>query len=344
MTRFKDVRTLIIGATIAMMIYGIFVALIGLREFHATLIAIPLSVLSVMLLTALGGLIAMGGSFYAITRSIGLDLHPIEAIILFTGINLAHNLTPFGQAGGEPLGAWFISQRSERPYEQCLAAVSALDVINFVPALLVFTVGGAYIVILEPTIPPEIRVILAIFTILVIGITTAILAIITYPDRPRVFMHVLAVSINRFLNRIHSRLSLPSIELQERVDTYMDSLGDVARDQRTVLVSSALSTTAFAAQGMLLWLGMLAVGEPISLILAVFIVPVSLMASVIPLPGGGGGIEATQILLLVVSLDVSLALTAMAVILSRGIVYWLPVLLGSITAGAIVVKHRHHTH
>jgi uncharacterized membrane protein YbhN (UPF0104 family) len=64
------------------------------------------------------------------------------------------------------------------------------------------------------------------------------------------------------------------------------------------------------------------------------VVPISAVAGVTPLPGGAGGIESVLLLLLVaaplpaVTKSVALA----AIVVFRGLVYWVPVVLG----GAVV--------
>lgn len=97
-----DARTLLLGAAVAVGIFGLLIAAIGLDEFVHALQAITLGEFGLLLGTALFGIAAMGSSFHAISRHLGLGFSRIEAVALFTGINLAHNLTPFGQAGGRP--------------------------------------------------------------------------------------------------------------------------------------------------------------------------------------------------------------------------------------------------
>jgi uncharacterized membrane protein YbhN (UPF0104 family) len=64
-------------------------------------------------------------------------------------------------------------------------------------------------------------------------------------------------------------------------------------------------------------------------------VPVGAIASVTPLPGGLGGIEAVLIALLVPLAGVSGATAAAAVVIHRGAIYWLPTLVGAGVSSAL---------
>lgn len=330
-------RRLALGAGVSLVAFGALVALVGFGDFGRTVAAVPPARLAVILATAVGGIVAMGASFYVISRSLDLGLSPVEAVFLYTSVNLAHNLTPFGQAGGEPLGAAVVSRRSERPYEECLATISALDAVNFVPAVLIFVFGGSYLVLYERTVPPELRPLFAAFTLLVAVATAVVLGVRRYPTATRSALQRAAGALNRSVGRLPFVAVFDEAEVERRVGNFSNAIGRIASNRRTVVLSSALSTVAITTQGCLLWLSVHAVGADIPLVLAVFVVPVSLLASALPLPGGSGGVEGVQILVISATTGSIAAPTITAVVLSRGLVYWTPVVLGSLTVAAVGV-------
>lgn len=338
--RLSDPGALLVGAIIAVVVYSALIAIAGLDEFVGAVGAVPPRTLVTILATALLGLAAMGLSFYLVTRTMGLGFSPVEAALLFTTVNLAHNLTPFGQAGGEPLGALVISRRSHQPYERCLAAISAIDVINFAPAILVFVVGGGYIALFDTTVPTEVRPFVAAFAVLVIGVGATIGAILRYPNPANRLLARLVGSLNRLLSRVPGVPTPEHAALLRRLDTYTAAIGSVAADRRTLRWAATLSTIAIVAQGVVLWLAVVAVDLTLPLMLAIFIVPVSLLASAIPLPGGGGGIEAVQILIIVGVTGAAVPAAITAVVLGRGIVYWTPTVLGAATIAGIHLLER----
>jgi uncharacterized protein (TIRG00374 family) len=325
-------RQAAIGIGFWVLIFGAFVTLAGVGDFVEELTAITSSEVAVLLTIVAGGTLSMGSTFYVIQRSLDLGLSWVESIFLNTSVSLAHNLTPFGQAGGEPIAAAIVTQRTDRPYEECLAALSAKDIVSFVPAILVFSFGGTYIVLFEHSIPEELRGIFGAFTAVVVLAVSTFFAIRRYPTVTRTALHRLVGGLNRVVGRLPFFTGFDEKEIERRIHNFSDSMGQVASDRTTVVLSSALATLAFVLQGCLLWFALRSVGVDIPVTLAVFIVPVSLLASGLPLPGGSGGVESVQILMILATTAGTPAAPAItAVVLSRGLVFWTPIVLGSLT-------------
>jgi len=324
-------RQVVVGLLFWVLIFGAFITLAGIGDFIETLSTITGRELATILAAVGTGVVAMGSCLYVISRNVGLGFGWIETIFLNTSVSLAHNLTPFGQAGGEPIGAVILSQRSEGEYEKCLAALSIKDVVSFVPAILVFTIGGAYIVLFEQAIPNQLRPLFGAFALFVFVVVSAVLAVRAYPEFMLKLLRRLVGAVNRAAHRLPVIPSLDKDEVNRRVTNFAESIGDIASDRVTVTLASALATTSFVAQGCLLWLTLGAVGVDIPVALAVFIVPVSLLASGLPLPGGSGGVESVQILMILATSASARDATITAVVLSRGLVFWTPIVLGSIT-------------
>jgi len=324
-------RQAVVGVLFWVLIFGAFVTLAGIGDFVDTLGTISSRELVWILGAVAVGVVSMGSCLHVICRSIGLGSSVIETIFLNTSVSLAHNLTPFGQAGGAPIGAVILSQRFEGEYEECLAALSIKDIVSFTPAILVFVFGGGYIVFFEPAVPEQLRPLFGGFALLVVLVVSSVLAIRLRPSVVRRLLQRLAGAVNRIAARIPFVPSLEPEDLADRLRNFSDSIADVASDRVTVTVASALATSAFVAQGCLLWLTLDAVGVEIPVALAVFIVPVSLLASGLPLPGGSGGVESVQILMIFATTGASRTPTITAVVLSRGLVFWTPIVLGSIT-------------
>jgi len=324
-------KQVVAGVLFWLLVFGAFVILTGIGDFLDSLDAIS-SLELVQILTAVSvGVVAMGACLHVIALNIGLGSSWIETIFLNTSVSLAHNLTPLGQAGGVPVGAVILSKRFDGNYEECLAALSIKDVVSFVPSILVFTVGGSYFLLFGESIPDEIRPIFGAFALFVVVVVGAVLAINRYPSFMRTVLQYLVGAVNRLASRLPWIPSLDPSEINERVSNFADSIADIASDRKTVTVASAFATTSFLAQGTLLWLTLNAVDVSVPLGLAIFIVPVSLLASGLPLPGGSGGVEGVQILMILATTDAVRDPTITAVVLSRGLVFWTPIVLGSVT-------------
>ena len=106
-------KQIAMGVLLWVLVFGAFVTLAGIGDFVDRLTQITPTELA-LILSAVGvGVVSMGSALYVIGRSVELGLGLIESIFLNTSVSLAHNLTPFGQAGGAPIGAAILSQRSE---------------------------------------------------------------------------------------------------------------------------------------------------------------------------------------------------------------------------------------
>lgn len=324
-------RKAIFGVLMWLLIFGGFVALTGINEFFSTLAQISPAEMTVILLPIVASVLLMGSTLYIITRDLDLEVPWVEAIFLNTSVSLAHNLTPFGQAGGAPVGAVVLADRSGKAYEKCLAAISVKDMISFVPTLVIFLVAGPYLMVYDESLPPRLRPMFGIFAVLVVIAIAIVLGIRRYPAVMKRYLKRFATSVNRTVGRLPRVPSISTEEVEQRVDNFSTSIGEVATNRTTVLLASTMTTMAFVAQGTLLWLALGAVGIDIPIILAIFIVPVSLFASGLPLPGGSGGVEAIQIIIIGGLAAAATGPTTVAVVLSRGLVYWTPIVLGSIS-------------
>jgi uncharacterized protein (TIRG00374 family) len=319
------------GVLMWLLILGGFVALTGIDEFVSYLQEISAEEMAWILVPITASIVMMGTTLYIIALDLDLGIGWLEAIFVNASVSLAHNLTPFGQAGGAPMGAVVLADRSGKPFEECLAAISMRDIFSFVPTLVIFLVGGPYLMLFSDSVPPRLRPVFGLFAVLVVIAIAAVLLVRRSPDVMKTYLKRLVNRLNRTVGRIPRVPNVTAEEVDRRVDNFSSSIGEVATNKRTLLVASTLTTSAFVAQGLLLWIALGAVGVEISAMLAVFIVPVSLFASGLPLPGGSGGVEAVQIVILVGVAAVAREPTTVGVVLSRGIVYWTPIVLGSIS-------------
>jgi len=324
-------RKAVFGILLWLLVLGAFVALTGIDEFISQLRQITIEEFAWLLLPITGSVVFMGTTLYIITRDLGLGVGWIEAIFMNTSVSLAHNLTPFAQAGGAPLGAVVLADRSGKPYEECLAAISMKDMFSFVPTIVIFLVGGPYLWLYNDSLPRQIQLAFGLFAVLAFLAIVIVAAVRRYPEVVKRGIKRLVNWINVPVGRIPKVPNVSEEEVERRVDNFSASIGEVVTNKTTVVLASTLTTSAFVAQGLLLWLTLGAVGIEISAMLAVFIVPVSLFASGLPLPGGSGGVEATQIFILFILTAAAREPVTVAVVLSRGMVYWTPIILGSIS-------------
>jgi uncharacterized protein (TIRG00374 family) len=319
------------------LIFGAFITLAGVGDVIDELGKISSTEFAWILTAVATGVVAMGACLYVITRNLGLGGSLIEIIFLNTSVSMAHNVTPFGQAGGVPIGAAILTQRLEGDYEESLAALSMKDIVSFVPAIVVFIFVGGYLFLYSQSLPDKLRPLIGAFSLFVVGICGAVLAVRRYPDVVQTLLERIVNGLNGVAKWLPLAPSLEPEEVNDRVTSFSESLGQVASDKPTVLLASTFATTSFVAQGCLLWITAAAVGIEMPVALAVFIVPVSLLASGLPVPGGSGGVEGVQILMIELMVGAEGSAMVAAVVLSRGLVYWTPIVLGTLTLIALQI-------
>jgi len=333
-------RQVVTAITVWLLVFAVFVILTGPEEFRGNIDAISADELAVMLGAVGAGVVSMGLCLYVLARNLGLGISAVESVFLNAAVSLAHNLTPLGQAGGIPVGAAIVSMRSTGRYEQILAALSMKDIVSFVPSILIFVFVGPYLLLVERSIPGAIRPFLAAFSVFVVLVCALVVAVHRSSGAAHRLLQRVAAAVNRTVARLPYVPALDADELERRLDGFSDSLGELASDRPTVLLATAGATGSFLAQGTLVWLTFAAIGADIPLALAIFSVPVSLLASGLPLPGGTGGVEAVQITVITVFVGVGTGSATTAVVLSRGLVFWTPIVLGTLTLLVLNIQRR----
>src|SRR5699024_7986691 len=102
----------------------------------------PLIVALIPLVT-FAWIIAWGLLLRVVVGILDGQLSVVTAVFVYTATMFANNVTPFGQAGGEPISAYFISNATDTEYETGLAAIASVDAIHFVPSISLAAIGLA---------------------------------------------------------------------------------------------------------------------------------------------------------------------------------------------------------
>ncbi|PSQ43129.1 TIGR00374 family protein [Halobacteriales archaeon SW_5_68_122] len=254
---------------------------------------------------------------------------------VYAGVLFANNVTPFGQAGGEPVSALLISEAAGTEYETALAAIAGADSLNFLPSTAIGLVGVTYF---SATVAAGDRLRWATAAVVALSVAIPVAGVLTWRHRRRLEAAVvgLLAPLVRVVGRSVPRLEAPPrSSVAARVGGFFESVEVVGTDRRTLVAAVGLSTLGWLAQATALWLALYAVGVVAPVAAVLVAVPVGAIAGVTPLPGGLGGIEAVLITLLVPLAGIGAPTAAAAVVLHRGAIYWLPTLLGGGVVSAL---------
>jgi len=328
-------RALILGTAGAVVLLALLFVVVGVdRVVDALAAADPVLVAATAAL-GLCWLAAWSLMLRAVLGALDVEMSVRTAFLVYSGAAFANNVTPFGQAGGEPVAAALISKVAAARYETGLVGIASVDVLNVVPSVsLVFLGVGSYAA--TTAVGDRVAVAVASAVALIAAIVTAIAVVWRY--RVAVVDRVPG-AIGPFLGRF-DRFDAETVEagLADRLGNFFADIERVGTDRRRLVGIVALSLVGWLFQAAALTVAFAAVGHPISPLIPVFVVPLSYVAGATPLPGGLGGIEAALVGLLVPTTGVAASAITAAVLVFRGAVYWLPMVIGGASASALGVK------
>ncbi|MFB6195897.1 MAG: YbhN family protein [Haloplanus sp.] len=337
-------RATVLGFAGALVVFAILLWTAGVDDLLAQLATADGRLVALVFLATLGWLVAWSLALRTVLGVLGITLSVPRSVLVYTAAVFSNNVTPFGQAGGEPITALFISRATDTEYEHGLAAIASVDTLNFVPSITIAVVGVGYFVT-ETAFGTSRRLELALASVVVLAVGVPSLVYLGWKRRYRIEARVVGL-LTPLIRRVAThlpRVPVPTVGgVERRINGFFRAIERVATNPRGLALALGLSAVGWVCQMIGLWLAFQAIGTPIPLSVALFVVPISAIAGVTPLPGGAGGIEGVLVLLLVaaplpaVTEPVALA----AVVVFRGMVYWLPTALGGLAAGVVSLRAR----
>ncbi|WP_302081701.1 lysylphosphatidylglycerol synthase transmembrane domain-containing protein [Salinibaculum rarum] len=330
-----------VGFLAALVVLSVLVWAVGIDDVLGALQQADRLVLLGVVVVAAVWLSAWGLVLWTVLRAIGTPISGPKAVFVFAAAVFSNNVTPFGQAGGEPVSAMLISSVADSKYESGLAAIASVDTLHFVPSMTCAIVGFVYVVAGAARLTQDVFVAAGGAVLLVALIVTV--AALGWRNQARVEAMLVRVvtPILALVARVVPRRTPPDrATVTERIEGFFDAVGRVGRNRRTLVTAMTLSAVGWVALSTSLWLSLYALGHTVPFSATLFVVPVGSIAGVTPLPGGLGGIETVFIALLVPTAGVSASAAAAAVLIHRGGTYWLPTLFGGGVAAVIGAQHR----
>ena len=332
-----DLRATIVGFCGALVVLAVLFWFVGIGEVLTALVNARTSVLFGIGAVAIAWLSAWGLSLRTVLTALGATITAPTAVFVYAAATFANNVTPFGQAGGEPVSALLISRASRSEYETGLAAIASVDALNFVPSTILALVGVSYF---AATITLGRRLEFAAAAVVAIAIALPVCAFLGWRHRYAIEARTIDVltPVLQALGKLVPRLSPPEAgALEARVEGFFTAVDRVAGDRETLALALGFSTLGWIGLATSLWLSLFALGVSANFAVVLVAIPVGAIAGITPLPGGLGGVEAVLILLLV-AFGIDSATATAAVAIHRGATYVLPTVVGGGTAAALGVN------
>lgn len=332
-----QLKTSLLGFSGAIAVLALLLYLVGIEDLTSQLARAETGSVVLVIVATVGWLAAWGLGLQTVLGVLGEPISPIRGFLVIAGAMFNNNITPFGQAGGEPVTALLISQATDAEYETGLAAIASVDTLNFVPSISLALIGAGYFAT-EVTFSDDLRA--ATAGIVVLAATVSAGGYYGWRNRYRLEQRVVGgvVRIAAWFSKRVPRFSAPDREsLERRIGRFFEAIERIATNPRGLALALTFSALGWFFQMVALWLAFQAIGVSVKFSVMMFVVPMGAIAGVTPLPGGAGGIETVLVFLLAaaplpaVTQSVALA----AVVIYRGTVYWVPVIVGGLVMSTV---------
>ncbi|WP_144906238.1 lysylphosphatidylglycerol synthase transmembrane domain-containing protein [Halobellus captivus] len=335
----ENLRATVIGFLAAVGVFALLFYFAGVDELVSTLTRAEPAYLALIVLTTLAWLVAWSFSLNTVLDVLGVELSYLSSFLVFAGATFSNNITPFGQAGGEPVTAYLISRAADAEYERSLAAIASVDTLNFVPSITIALVGAGYFAS-EVALGANENLLAAIAAVGGLAVVVPALIYAGWKRRYRLEARVIdaLTPIIRSIADWIPRIRVPTPEgIERRINGFFRAIERIASNPRGLALALAASTVGWLCQMIGLWLAFAAIGVDVRLSIALIVVPIAAIAGVTPLPGGAGGIETVLVLLLLAAPlpQVTEPTAVAAVVIFRGAVYWIPTVIGGLVVGWI---------
>lgn len=327
-------RTLV-AFIVAIVVLVVLSSFVGIGEIIDVLSMADPLIVALIPLVVFAWIVAWGLLFRVVIGSLDGQLPVARAIVVYTTTMFANNITPFGQAGGEPVSAYFIASATDTEYETGLAAIASVDAIHFVPSISLAAIGLASFAT-TTTLTAELEAAAVAVVALVIAVPLIGTFVWRYRKRVETLITRIVTPVIGIVARIVPNREPPERSaISTRVREFFRAVERVATNRRGLALSFVLATIGWVALSGILWTSLFALGYLVPFTIIIVIVPIGSMASITPLPGGLGGIETVLVGLLVPLVGVDLAPASAGVILYRAASYWLPTVIGGVVASFI---------
>ena len=335
-----DRTATILGFAGAIVVLLVLFWFVGVGDVLAALTDADAGTVALVVPVALVWLTSWGLALDTVLDALGAPVAAPKAVLVFSAAVFSNNVTPFGQAGGEPLSALLISRAADSEYETGLAAIASVDALHFVPSVGLATIGLAFFA--ARTVSLGRNLLIATAAVVLLAVAIPVGAYVGWRYRYELEAAVVR-ALTPFIRGV-GRL-LPNREppnpavIERRIEGFFAAIDRVAGSRTTLVRAIAFSLTGWLALATSLWLSVAALGITIPFAAALVVIPVGSIAGITPLPGGLGGIEAAFVVLLISTTGVPPAVASAAVVIHRGATYWLPTVIGGGTAAALGAQH-----
>lgn len=333
-----NTRSIIAGFVGSLVVLAVMYWFIGVDQTVSKLSMADTGILVLVFVGATCWIVSWGLALRTVLGVLGSTITPLKATAIFSGVLFANNVTPFGQAGGEPISGLLISRATDRRYETGLAAIASVDALNFVPSIVLAVCGMGYLFV-TTTFVGDLWY--AAGTVLALAVLVPASAYLGWQYRYRLEHAAVAVVtpvVRTIRHTLLRRKPLGQEAIKRRIEGFFTAIERVGSTPRKLALALGLSSLGWIAQAVCLWLSLFALGHAVAPSVVLIAIPLGAIAGVTPLPGGLGGVDLVLIGVIKGLVTVSYPTIAAAVLIHRAAIYLFPTIVGGGVTAAIASR------
>jgi uncharacterized protein (TIRG00374 family) len=225
-------------------------------------------------------------TWYRVFQRTGINASYWESVKLQSAGAFLNNITPFGQAGGEPLMAYIVSSNKDASYEKALSSVLSSDILNMIPPF-TFVFGGAVYILFFHSITN--LVVQAVYMALIVLLFGGLFVYLLWFKAGKIEAFTLkaAESISSKIGRGEKIVE----KFEKRLQNFEKSIGKMGEDPVNLAKTVLVLHLGFVLEVASLALVFMSLGITPLLSYLYFILPVADVANTSPTPGGTGTYE-----------------------------------------------------
>lgn len=276
-------------------------------------------------------LICWSEAYRWLFRAADADLPPGRAFTAYGTGMFTKQVLPLGHVGGPAIVAYAYDRAVPLDYDESIAVVTVGEAVTLVGSVSLALVGVAKLFTGTQAVAE--RRLLAAAAVLAAGALLTLLYVIHYRRRAvGLAVHGLARLCRLTLGRLSARVAHATAP--QRVGgalvRYYHTLDTVAGDRRALSIATGFVLLGWICFAVPLYAAAVAIGVTFPLVAALFLVPASGIATMVPLPGGLGGYEVVLTGAIVALVGAEAAAAAAVVLLYRLCSYWFLLLVGGL--------------
>ena len=316
-----------VGFVVALAVLGVFVHGVGGRRVLSSLLAADGRFVAAGVIGAVAGVLCWSeAQRRVLVATTGRRIGGRFRIAYFAG-DFTKQVLPLGHVSGPALMALTVSVAVDVSYERALAGITVSDLLNLVSSLCLAGLGLLFV--LRGTGGRGLGQFARLFVVALVGVALLVALVVLLRAALLPVVVRLAEVLHGTVGRLSARAAraLDPVTVRTTVSTYVEGLDAATADRRQLVVGAAFSVVGWLLLAGALSAAGAAVDVPVRPAAALFLVPISGLATWLPIPGGVGGVELVLVAGLLATTGANAGLVTATVLLFRLCSYWVVVLV-----------------